>query len=101
LGSVSVGSGSAVISQFSTDPYFTANSDSILPTQRAIRSYITSQIGGGQSALNVNTLTSGVIFVANNSISTTTGVQIKVNAKMNFIGGVDGAPVALSFFMQR
>jgi hypothetical protein len=96
-----VGAGSAVITSFSTDPYFTANSDTILPTQKAIKSYITAQIGGGQSSLNVNTLTSGVIYVANNSISTTSGVQINVRAKMNFTGGVDGAPVALAYFMQR
>jgi hypothetical protein len=101
LGSVELGIGSAIITQFSTDPYFTANSDSIVPTQRAIRAYITAQIGGGQSSLNVNTLTSGVIYVAGNSISTTTGVGINVTSKMNFTGGIDGAPVALGFFMQR
>jgi hypothetical protein len=101
LGTVSVGAGSATITSFSTDPYFTANSDNILPTQRAIKSYITAQIGGGQSALNVNTLTAGVIYVANNTISTNNGTQINVTAKMNFTGGIDGAPVALAFFMQR
>jgi hypothetical protein len=101
LGTVAVGTGSAVITSFSTDPYFTANSDNILPTQRAIKSYITAQIGGGQSSLNVNTLTSGVIYVANNTISTTNGTQINVKAKMYFSGGIDGAPVALGFFMQK
>jgi hypothetical protein len=101
LGSVTVGSGSATITQFSTDPYFTANSDNILPTQRAIKSYITSQIGGGQSSLNVNTLTSGVVYIAGNTISTTTGVGINVKAKLNFTGGIDGAPVAMQFFLQR
>ena len=101
LGAVELGVGSAIITQFSTDPYFTANSDNVVPTQRAIRSYITAQIGGGQSSLNVNTLTSGVVYIAGNSISTTTGVQININAKMNFTGGIDGAPVALGFFMQR
>lgn len=101
LGSVTVGTGSATITQFSADPFFTANSDNIVPTQRAIKSYITSQIGGGQSSLNVNTLTSGLIFVANNTITTTTGVGINVNAKLNFTGGIDGAPVALQFFLLR
>jgi len=101
LGAVSIGVGSAIINQFSTDPYFTANSDNIVPTQRAIKAYITAQIGGGSSSLNVNTLTSGVIYVANNTISTTSGQQINVTSKMNFTGGIDGAPVALGFFMQR
>jgi hypothetical protein len=101
LGSLNVGVGSATINQFSTDPYFTANSDNVLPTQRAIRSYINSQIGGGQSSLNVNTLTSGVVYIANNTITTTTGVGINVKTKMNFTGGIDGAPVALQFFFQK
>ena len=60
-----------------------------------------TQIGGGQSSLNVNTLTSGVVYVAGNSISTTTGVGINVKSKMNFTGGIDGSPVALGFFMQK
>jgi hypothetical protein len=101
LGSVELGIGSAIITQFSTDPFFTADSDNIVPTQRAIKSYITAQIGGGQSSLNVNTLTSGVVYIAGNSISTTTGVALNVTSKMNFTGGIDGAPVALGFFMQR
>jgi hypothetical protein len=101
LGTVAVGVGSAIITQFSSDPYFTANSDNILPTQKAIKSYITAQIGGGQSSLNVNTLTSGVIYVAGNTISTTSGVAINVTAKMNFTGGIDGTPVAMMYFLQR
>jgi hypothetical protein len=101
LGAVTLGIGSATITQFSTDPYFTANSDNVVPTQKAIKSYITAQIGGGSSSLNVNTLTAGQIFLANNTISNTTGAQIKVTSKMNFVGGIDGSPVALGFFMQR
>jgi hypothetical protein len=101
LGAVSLGIGSATITQFSTDPYFTANSDNILPTQKAIKAYITAQIGGGSSSLNVNTITSGQIYIANNSISNTTGNQIVVSSKMLFTGGIDGSPVALAFFSIR
>jgi hypothetical protein len=101
LGNLSVGTGSATITSFSTDPYFTANSDNVVPTQKAIKSYITAQIGGGSSSLNVNTLTSGQISIASNTISNTTGNQIYVTSKMNFTGGVDGAPVALVFFGQK
>jgi hypothetical protein len=101
LGALNIGVGSAVITQFSTDPYFTANSDNILSTQRAIKAYITAQIGGGQSSLNVNTLTAGVVYIANDSISTTSGGQLNIKSKMNFTGGIDGAPVALGFFLSR
>ena len=101
LGGIAVGIGSAVITQFSTDPFFTENSDNIVPTQRAIKSYITAQIGGGQSSLNVNTLTAGVVFIANDEITTTSGGQLNIKAKMNFTGGIDGAPVALGYFLSR
>jgi len=99
IGSVSLGTNSATISSFSTDPYFTANSDNILPTQKAIKSYITSQIGGGGGTLIVNTLTAGIIYVAGNTISTTTGGQIKVANKMYFVGGIDGSPLAMNFLL--
>jgi hypothetical protein len=101
LGSVSLGVGSATIYQFSTDPYFTANSDGVVPTQKAIKAFITAQIGGGQSSLNVNTITSGQIYIAGNTISNTNNAQIYVSSKMLFTGGIDGAPVALVYFGQR
>jgi hypothetical protein len=99
LGSVALGGTGATITSFSTDQYFSANSDNIVPTQKAIKSYISSQIGGGSSALNVNTLTAGVIYIAGNSISTTTGVQINVTATMNFTGGINGLPLAMDFLL--
>jgi len=101
LGAVSLGVGSATITQFSTDPYFTANSDNIVPTQKAIKSYITAQIGGGASTLNVNTLTSGVISISGNVITTTNFTTIVVSTKMDFRAGIDGAPLALGYFLQK
>ena len=99
LGSVALGGTGAVISEFSTDPFFTADSDSVIPTQRAIKAYITSQIGGGGSSLNVNTLTAGVVFIAGQEITTTTTQQIFINTKMNFVGGIDGDAVSLNYFL--
>jgi hypothetical protein len=100
LGSVELGGGGATISEFSTDPFFTSDSDSVIPTQRAIKAYISSQIGGGSGSLNVNTITAGSIFIAGNSISTTTNTLININTTVNFAGGVDGYPVALNLFLQ-
>ncbi len=99
LGSVALGGQGATITEFSTDGTFAANSDNVIPTQRAIKTYIASQIGGGGSSLNVNTLTAGVITIAGQTISTTTGVPINVTTKVNFTGGVDGSPVALNYFL--
>ena len=78
---------------------FTANSDSIVPTQKAIKTYITSQIGGGASELNVNTVTAGVVHISGNTITTTTAVPINITATMNFTGGISGSPVAMQQFI--
>jgi hypothetical protein len=99
LGSVALGGSGATISEFSTDPFFTQDSDSVIPTQRAIKAYITSQIGGGGSSLNVNTLTAGVIYIAGQSISTTTNVEININTKVNFKGGIVGDALVLNYFL--
>ena len=100
LGTVALGGSGATITEFSTDPFFTADSDTVIPTQRAIKAYISSQIGGGSGSLNVNTVTAGSIYIAGDTITTTTLGQININTKVNFTGGVDGYPVALNLFLQ-
>jgi hypothetical protein len=99
LGNVTLGGGSATITEFSTDPFFTADSDNIVPTQRAIKAYIASQIGGGGASLNVNSVTAGSVFISSNIITTTTGGAIKMNATFDFRGGVIGLPLAFNYFL--
>ena len=99
LGAVGLGQGGAVINEFSTDGTFSANSDNVVPTQRAIITYINSQIGGGSSSLNVNAVTAGKINITGNTISTTDNSPITVTTGMNFNGGVSGSPVAFAFFL--
>ena len=100
LGEVTLGGNSASISEFSTDPFFTADSDSVVPTQRAIKAYIEAQIGGGGASLNVNSVTAGSIFIGTNTITTVAGQVININAKLNFKGGVVGLPVAYNYFLR-
>ena len=99
LGEVTLGGNSASVTEFSTDPFFSANSDNIVPTQRAIKAYISSQIGGGGAALNVNSVTAGFITIQNNTISTTTNQPIKMNATFDFRSGVVGLPIAFNYFL--
>ena len=99
LGAVSLGGTGAVITEFSTDGTFTANSDNIVPTQKAIKTYIASQIGGGAGELNVNSITAGSIVIATNQITTTTGGQINILRRVNYTGGISGDPVALNYFL--
>lgn len=100
LGEVTLGGNSASITEFSTDPFFTANSDSVVPTQRAIKAYIESQIGGGGASLNVNTVTAGDIFIGTNVISTASGGTININARLNFTKTVTGLPIAYNYFLR-
>ena len=99
LGAVGLGQGGAVINEFSTDGTFSANSDNVVPTQRAIITYINSQIGGGSSSLNVNAVTAGKINITGNTIGTTDNSPITVTTGMNFNGGVSGSPVAFAYFL--
>jgi hypothetical protein len=99
LGAVSLGGTSAVITEFSTDGTFTADSDNIVPTQKAIKTYIASQIGGGAGELNVNSITAGLIQIDTNEITTTSGVQINTLQKVNFQAGIDGHPLAMNYFL--
>jgi hypothetical protein len=99
LGNIALGGGSASISEFSTDPFFTQDSDSVVPTQRAIKAYIASQIGGGGASLNVNSVTAGFIYIAVNQITTTTGAPIQMRAKFDFQGGVTGLPISWNYFL--
>jgi hypothetical protein len=98
LGEFTLGGGSATITEFSTDPFFTANSDSVIPTQRAIKSYIASQIGGGGASLNVNSIIAGTIQISGSTITTTGNETITMNARFNFRGGISGIPLAFNYF---
>ena len=100
LGEVTLGGNSASITEFSTDPFFTANSDTIVPTQRAIKAYIESQIGGGGATLNVNSVTAGDIFLGTDTITTVSGETINIRANVLFTGSVLGLPLAYNYFLR-
>ena len=99
LGAISLGGTAATITEFSTDGTFTADSDNIVPTQKAIKTYIQSQIGGGAGELNVNQLTAGQIRISSDTITHTTGGTINITNNVNFTGGVEGDPLAMNYFL--
>ena len=100
LGEVTLGGNSASITEFSTDPFFTANSDTVVPTQRAVKAYIEAQIGGGGASLNVNSVTAGDIFINTNQITTVSGETINIKANVNFSGSVLGLPLAYNYMLR-
>ena len=99
LGDLALGGTSASINEFSTDGTMAANSDAIVPTQRAIRTYIASQIGGGASSLNVNLITAGLVVITGNTISTSNDVGINFSSVTNFKKGVTGVPIAMNYLI--
>jgi hypothetical protein len=99
LGDLTLGGGSATITEFSTDSFFTADSDTVIPTQRAIKAYIASQIGGGGASLIVNSVTAGDILIGTNVITNITGGPIIMNATIEFRGGFTGVPLAFDYFL--
>lgn len=110
LGGIAVGGSSVVVNQFSTDSTFTANSDSIIPTQKAIKKYLTDRLSAGGSNTFTGQLTAGTVVVGGpNYIRSTipsgiTGSNVKFTAKANFVGqnaAVDGNMAAFSFYARN
>ena len=100
LGEVTLGGNSATVNEFSTDPFFTANSDNVVPTQRAVKAYIEAQIGGGGATLNVNSVTAGDIFIGADTITSLSGDPINIRATVIFSGNVLGLPLAYNYFLR-
>jgi hypothetical protein len=104
LGGFSLGTNTIVINQFSTDSYFTANSDSIVPTQKAIKSYIARNIAGGGANAQAGAVVAGTFGVGGpNKIYSSTQTQLFARNSVNIKyaggkGGINGTMIAKSFF---
>ena len=101
LGGVVLGGTEVVIREFSTDPQMAANSDNVVPTQRAIVTYIGSRVSGGGANLNVSGFRAGQIKVQNRDIFNEafpeTG-QVKVDRVAKINGGIAGYMMAWNYF---
>lgn len=99
LGGVTVGGSGVVVREFSTDVTFTADSNNIVPTQRAIKAYIQRRVSGGGADAITGQVVAGLVQIGPDSISTTSGDTVIFAAKVNFNGGIDGTYLAQSYFM--
>jgi hypothetical protein len=107
LGGIAVGGSSVVIRQFSTDSTFIANSNSIIPTQRAVKAYLTSRLSQGGSNTFTGQLIAGTVLVGGadkisstipeGSIGAVVNMPTKVTIDGQF-GGWDGDGMAYSYF---
>ena len=63
LGGISVGSQSVIITQISTDSSMIDNSDSIISTQKAIKTYIANRLSQGGSNVVTSTMNAGTVVI--------------------------------------
>ena len=109
IGGVALGGSPVVITEFSTDGTFVANSNNIVPTQKAIRTYLASRLSQGGSDTFTGLLQAGTVKVGGPDEITSSvpeggdGWQIKMGAKTNVTGplaGWAGDGLAFSYFMK-
>jgi hypothetical protein len=109
LGGIAVGGSSVVVTQFSSDSTFVANSDIVIPTQKAIKSYLSARLSQGGSNTFTGQTTAGTVVIGGpNQINNTIpagqpGSRVEIVNKANFFGSdgglIDGGLMALDFFM--
>jgi hypothetical protein len=102
LAGINVGS-TAVIREFSKDPLFLQNSNNVIPTQRAIRSYLNSRLNVGGEDLLTPSIIAGTVKVGPNLIENTAQLTIDVPVVADFSGngaGVSGSILAQTMFFR-
>ena len=102
LAGINVGS-TAVIREFSKDGLFLQNSNNVIPTQRAIRSYLNSRLNVGGEDLLTPSVIAGTVKVGPNLIENTALLTIDVPVVADFSGngaGVSGSLVAQTMFFR-
>jgi hypothetical protein len=101
LGGIRVGGTGAVIREFSTDPLFTADSNNIVPTQRAIRAFLAGRLSIGGSEIEVGSFVAGTVQVGPTSIGNIGGIKNIVPVRVDFDGlnaGIGGSMLAQTMF---
>ena len=97
LAGINVGS-TAVIREFSKDPLFLQNSNNVIPTQRAIRSYLQSRLNIGGEDLLTPSIIAGTVKIGPGEFSNTAGLGIEVNVLADFSG--NGAALGPGYVAQ-
>lgn len=97
LAGINVGS-TAVIREFSKDPLFIQNSNNIIPTQRAIRSYLASRLNVGGEDLLTPSVTAGTVKIGPTALENTAGLGINVPVVADFSG--NGAGIGYGYVAQ-
>jgi hypothetical protein len=103
LGGIRLGGTGAVVREFSTDPLFTEDSNNIVPTQRAISSYLANRLSVGGSEIATASFIAGLVLVGPDRIGNTLQGKIILPRRMDFVGpeaGVRGVAMAQGYFLR-
>jgi hypothetical protein len=101
LGGIRIGGTGAVVREFSTDPLFIADSNNIVPTQRAIAAYLANRLSVGGSEIAVGSFIAGTVLVGPDRINNTAGLRVivPVLAEFNMANsGISGSMLAQTMF---
>ena len=101
LGGIRVGGTGAVVREFSTDPLFTADSNNIVPTQRAIAAYLAGRLSIGGSEIAVGSFIAGTILIGPDRINNVAGLKIIFPLRAEFDAeksGISGSMLAQTMF---
>ena len=101
LGGIRIGGTGAVVREFSTDPLFIADSNNIVPTQRAIAAYLANRLSVGGSEIAVGSFIAGTVLVGPDRINNTAGLRIifPVRTEFNMVkSGISGSMLAQTMF---
>ncbi len=101
LGGIRIGGTGAVVREFSTDPLFVADSNNIVPTQRAIAAYLANRLSVGGSEIAVGSFIAGTVLVGPDRINNTAGLRIIVPVRAEFNmanSGINGSMLAQTMF---
>ena len=106
LGGVRLGGSGAVIKEFSTDPFFSEDSNNVIPTQRAIATFLANRLSVGGSDLETNQIIAGRIRIGGpqNVINTTIDTEITVPTLTTFEGAstsIAGSIVQQMMFLRQ
>jgi chitodextrinase len=110
LGGVRLGGTGTVVSEFSTDPTFSADSNNIIPTQKAIATFLADRLSVGGSDLETNTITAGQVKIgtSENIVDILGGGYLNIPRRVTFDGvdalgnetNVQGNMLAQMLFMR-
>jgi len=97
LGGVRLGGSGAVVREFSTDATMSEDSNNVVPTQKAIATFLADRLSVGGENLETNAFVAGRVRVGTdaNVIEMTDDSYLNINVPVTFEGSAGGNPVSI------